>query len=58
MGLSFELRRRVVKKEKEKKDQKKAKYAKPLLTKHQKLKDVTAALSTDHLVPGLGCTRL
>ncbi len=35
---------------------KKAEYKKPVLTKHKKLKDVTAALS-DHSAATLGCTR-
>ncbi len=43
-----------MKKEKGKKEEKKAKYLKPVLTKHRKLKDVTAGGS----IGGLGCTRL
>ncbi len=39
---------------KEKKDVKKAEYEKPVLTKHKKLRDVTAQ-GTD--ATGLGCTR-
>jgi hypothetical protein len=39
-----------VKKEKEKKDLKKAKYLKPVLIKHKKLKDITAQGSLDHKV--------
>ena len=35
-----------MKKEKEKKELKKAKYLKPVLTKHKKLKDITAGLMT------------
>jgi len=34
-----------MKKEKEKKDLKKAKYLKPVLTKHKKLRDITALRS-------------
>ena len=44
-----------MKKEKEKKELKKAKYLKPVLTKHKKLKDITAAQT---MIPGLGCTKL
>ena len=40
-------------KEKEKKQEKK-KYTKLVLTKHNKLKDITAGVTTS---PGLGCTR-
>ncbi len=43
-----------MKKEKEKKVEKKDKYLKPVLTKHRKLKDITAGAIT--MV--LGCTRL
>ncbi len=39
---------------KEKKEGKKAEYRKPVLTKHKKLRDVTAAL-TDQI--NLGCTK-
>ncbi len=39
---------------KEKKEIKKAGYKKPVLTKHKKLRDVTAGLQTIKL----GCTRL
>ena len=38
---------------KEKKDMKKAEYTKPVLTKHKKLKDVTALIATGEL----GCTK-
>ncbi len=38
---------------KEKKEIKKAEYKKPVLTKHKKLKDVTAAFGTAEL----GCTK-
>ncbi len=48
----------MVKKEKEKKDQKKAKYAKPVLTKHEKLKNITAGVASSRIMSGLGCTRL
>ncbi len=41
-----------MKKEKEKKDLKKAKYLKPVLTKHKKLRDITAGESG-----ALGCTK-
>jgi hypothetical protein len=44
-----------MKKEKEKKDLKKAKYLKPVLTKHKKLRDITAETSRPS---GLGCTKL
>ncbi len=56
MGLSFKPRRSVVKEDK-KKDQKKDAYTKPVLTKHKKLKDVTAQFISGTLPP-LGCTRL
>jgi hypothetical protein len=39
-----------MKKEKEKKEQKKVKYLKPVLTKHKKLKDITAQGSFDHML--------
>ncbi len=39
---------------KEKKEIKKAEYKKPVLTKHKKLRDVTAGVSP---APGLGCTK-
>ncbi len=44
-----------MKKEKEKKEPKKARYVKPVLTKHKKLKDITAGAMS----PGqkLGCTK-
>ncbi len=42
-----------MKKEKEKRELKKAKYLKPVLTKHRKLKDLTATPSS---LP-LGCTK-
>ncbi len=38
-----------MKKEKEKKELKKVKYLKPLLTKHKKLKDITAIQSFTHM---------
>ncbi len=38
----------------EKKQVKKAEYKKPVLTKHKKLKDVTALMT---LTPVLGCTK-
>ncbi len=40
---------------KEKKEVKKVEYKKPILTKHKKLRDVTAAVSLDHA--SLGCTK-
>ena len=43
-----------MKKEKTKKELKKVKYLKPVLTKHKKLRDVTAQTT---LLPGLGCTK-
>ncbi len=42
-----------MKKEEEKKELKKAKYLKPVLTKHKKLKDITTLLT---MAP-LGCTK-
>ncbi len=39
---------------KEKKEIKKAEYKKPVLTKHKKLRDVTAGVSPN---AGLGCTK-
>ncbi len=47
-------RRTFMKKEKDKKELKKARYLKPVLTKHKKLKDVTASVT---LMPALGCTK-
>ena len=44
-----------MKKEKTKKELKKDKYLKPVLTKHRKLRDVTAGVGTNGSV--LGCTR-
>jgi hypothetical protein len=41
-----------MKKGKEKKEQKKVKYLKPILTKHRKLKDITASTTQE-----LGCTK-
>jgi hypothetical protein len=38
----------------EKREKKKGKYLKPVLTKHKKLKEVTASMSPP---PGLGCTK-
>jgi hypothetical protein len=38
-----------MKKEKEKKELKKVKYLKPVLTKHKKLKDITAIQSITHM---------
>ncbi len=46
-----------MKKEKEKRELKKAKYLKPVLTKHKKLRDITAG-AMSRPVPGLGCTKL
>ncbi len=45
-----------MKKEKEKKDQKKVKYLKPVLIKHKKLRDITAG-GTQMNGSMLGCTR-
>ena len=45
-----------MKKEKAKKDLKKVKYLKPVLTKHKKLKEITAGVSPNP-IPGLGCTK-
>ena len=45
-----------MKKEKEKTDLKKAKYLKPVLTKHKKLRDITAESSL--FKKTLGCTKL
>ncbi len=45
-----------MKKEKEKKELKKAKYLKPVLTKHKKLKDITAGAMSPG--KGLGCSRI
>ena len=39
---------------KEEKKQEKKKYTKPVLTKHNKLRDITAANVTN---PDLGCTK-
>ncbi len=39
---------------KEKKEIKKAEYKKPVLTKHKKLRDVTAAITA---IEHLGCTK-
>ncbi len=39
-----------------KKDVKKVKYSKPVLTKHKKLKDITAGTFFSRLAP-LGCTK-
>jgi hypothetical protein len=36
-----------MKKEKEKKEQRKVKYVKPVLIKHKKLKDITGAFLSD-----------
>lgn len=44
-----------MKKEREKKQLKKAKYMKPVLTKHKKLRDITAGEMSR---PPLGCTRV
>jgi hypothetical protein len=41
---------------KEDKKQEKKKYTKPVLTKHNKLKDVTALVATGG-EPSLGCTK-
>jgi len=41
-------------KKEEKKQEKKIKYVKPKLTKHQKLKDITAGVTNKSF---LGCTR-
>jgi hypothetical protein len=43
-----------MKREKEKKELKKAQYLKPVLTKHKKLKDITAIPSS---AITLGCTK-
>ena len=45
-----------MKKEKTKKELKKVKYLKPVLTKHRKLKDITAG-GTNGTLPPLGCTK-
>ena len=42
-------------KEKKEKDKKREKYLKPVLTKHKKLKEITAVLFSGG--GGLGCTR-
>jgi hypothetical protein len=42
-----------MRKEKEKKEQRKVKYVKPVLTKHKKLKDITAQSTGMRL----GCTK-
>jgi hypothetical protein len=44
-----------MKEKKGKKDTKKVTYLKPLLTKHKKLRDMTASRSASPT--GLGCTR-
>ncbi len=44
-----------MKKEKDKKELRKAKYLKPVLTKHKKLRDITAGAMSR---PVLGCTKL
>jgi hypothetical protein len=55
MGSSAVRRRRVMKKENEKKDRKKAKYTKPVLTKHNRLRDITAG-AVSRMIE-LGCTK-
>ncbi len=47
-------RRRFMKKEKQKKEIRKAKYLKPMLTKHRKLRDITAGEISRGI---LGCTK-
>jgi len=47
---------REMKEKKEKKETKKVPYLKPLLTKHKKLRDMTASRSGS--IGGLGCTKL
>ena len=44
-----------MKREKTKKELKKVKYLKPVLTKHKKLKDITAAGTNGSSI--LGCTK-
>lgn len=44
-------------KKEEKKEIKKAKYEKPIVTKFKKLTDVVAGGATNGAAPGLGCTR-
>ncbi len=44
-----------MRKEKQKKDQRKAKYEKPVLTKHNKLRDITAGAVSR--IMELGCTK-
>jgi len=44
-----------MKKEKEKRELKKAKYVKPVLTKHKHLRDITAVLASGSTE--LGCTK-
>ncbi len=48
-----DMRRATMKREKAKSNRKKAQYRKPVLTKHKKLRDITAGLTG----PILGCTK-
>jgi hypothetical protein len=46
-----------MKKKKEIEEAKKVKYLKPVLTKHKRLRDVTAVRSLGPIGPVLGCTK-